>query len=1011
MLEVKKLKEKLQKISRISNLWIILIAASLIPLLWFKGNLVIAGGDNTHNYLDFGRKYATFTTWDNSANLGSPSRHLHNLLLPLAANLLRFVPDHLFQRILFCLLTFCRLALFYLVLKKLFPQETKKSLLIPPVLLFAFNPFYLTDQISLVGFLVPIQMSLAFLLVHKIARDRALDLKYLLALSLTNAFLFSNPPAMVVTYLPAALYFLFSFFHWRLFWRAVLSRLFLAATLFVLLSLWYLLPSIKVLGEVAENSSQAESYEVARFGRLQDHLRLVGQWSWYHKYYLSDYVPYAKAYDQLPLLLSTYGLLALSAFSLFTFRQRKIYPFFFGLFFLGLILASGSKPPLGDLYLKVYHSHPFFLMFREPWAKFTPLQVFSLPVLLYGALSFLNQKLGKKISAPILELTVSFVILINVYPVFTGEVIWDKWNGSMRSFRTAIPQYWQELKQYLATNNLQNERILTFPVARYGMAYNWEHGISTPEDVAASLLPNPILGFSSFPTQRANQVINQFYNSVRPDNFTPYLRLLNVGYLLQENDVDWRYSPEEILPSKLTSFLAQQKLSIVKTFGQFDQKNLSLIPNEEPEEKKRQAFFDELLGKPPLTLYKLADADSLPKFYVPEEIILSPNGLEILPTILSFKENSPQAAFYLQKTNPNQPGLESLKSDKIFVLAEKVEPQNDCPNGCYHLNIPQAGEYEALAAKEDLQTKGGLNASLQINNQKLLPLPPSADNPWVSYGKLTLTPEVNQLSLNLPTQKNAFSDQDWLQVRLSKEEKLVYPEPTIFQEIKNWDQADFFIISFDYQARYGKLGFVILEDLEEIFKIELKSEDKPDTWGTFQKAISPHAGKRGAVCFYYLPDNPGLNTQGDGNTRDLKALPITQPTILLRHTPAEKKPSLTAPQVTFTQVNPTKYELSISKATDPYLLVFSENWHPDWQIYLKGSHQQLAKDRHPVINGYANAWYVLPKDVGEKQNYTLIAEFGWQKYLQWGAMISGVTLVGCLAYLLGNLYRRPKPYF
>lgn len=1000
--EVKKLKEKLQKFSRVDGFWMILILVGFIPLLWFKGNLVIAGGDNTHNYLDFGRKYATLTTWDDTVNLGSPSRHLHNLILPLAANLLNFIPDYLLQRILFCFLFFCRLATFYLLLKTLFPNQTRKIIFLPSVLLFALNPFFLTDLISSSSFLVPIQMTLLFLLVYKIVTDNKIDIRFLLLIALTNSCLFSNPPSMIVTYLPAGLYLIFAIGKRRRSGFKIFTQTLLAAVLFLALSLWYLIPSFMALLEASKNSSVPNYSEIVNSGKFWDHLRLIGQWGWYEKYYLSDYVPFAKNYDRLPLLLTTYGVTLFSFLSVFLLRKRKIFLFALGLFLLGLILANGGKPPLGNIYLAIYKSHPFFLMFREPWTKFTPLQVFALPLLLYGALTFLQQRLNSRLASGVC-FAVSLVVLINVYPVFTGEGIWHQWNGSMRSFQVAVPAYWHELKQYLIANNLQDERIITLPAARYGMAYNWEHGISTPEDVAASLLPNPILGFSSFPTQRANQVINQFYNSFRSDNFTPYLRLLNTGYLLQENDVDWRYSPNETPPAKLTEFLAQQKLSVVETFGQFDQKLLSEIPNKEPDEIKRQAFSQELSGKPALILYKLANIDPLPKFYVPEEIISSPNGPEILPTALSFKDNSPQAAFYLQNTNPSQSG-------KIFVLAEKIEPQAGCANSCYHLSIPQAGEYEILVAKEELQA-GGLKASLEIGNQKLLPLPLSDDNPWISYGKLAITSGVYQPSLNLPTQKNALDDKNWLQVKITKDQKLTYPEPLIYQEIKNWSQADFFTISFEYQARYGKLGLVILEDLEEVFKVELESKDKPEDWATFQKIISPHAGKKAAICFYYLPDNPSLSTKGDGNFRDVKATPLFQPTLILRHQPNEKKPSLATPQITFTKIRPTKYELQVTEAKDPYLLVFSENFHPDWALHLNGSGKPLAKDRHLIINGYANAWYVSPEDVGRQQNYTLIAEFGWQKYLLWGAIISGVTLVGCLVYLLGNLYRRPKPYF
>jgi len=55
-----------------------------------------------------------------------------------------------------------------------------------------------------------------------------------------------------------------------------------------------------------------------------------------------------------------------------------------------------------------------------------------------------------------------------------------------------------------------------------------------------------------------------------------------------------------------------------------------------------------------------------------------------------------------------------------------------------------------------------------------------------------------------------------------------------------------------------------------------------------------------------------------------------------------------------------------------------------------------------LVNGYANSWYITPEDAGGKQDYELIIEFAPQRLFYKGLFISGITLAGCLIYLLYN---------
>jgi len=152
------------------------------------------------------------------------------------------------------------------------------------------------------------------------------------------------------------------------------------------------------------------------------------------------------------------------------------------------------------------------------------------------------------------------------------------------------------------------------------------------------------------------------------------------------------------------------------------------------------------------------------------------------------------------------------------------------------------------------------------------------------------------------------------------------------------------------------------------------------------------------------------------------------------------------PKITFVKINPTKYRVKVEGAKEPYTLVFSESFHEGWKLYInrntvdtsrymtpsesiygdvvasyfnedikEGTHKNIFLDKntfetwrkkpipeekHLLVNGYANSWYITPEDAGGKQDYELIIEFAPQKLFYIGLFISGITLVGCLIYLL-----------
>jgi len=232
-----------------------------------------------------------------------------------------------------------------------------------------------------------------------------------------------------------------------------------------------------------------------------------------------------------------------------------------------------------------------------------------------------------------------------------------------------------------------------------------------------------------------------------------------------------------------------------------------------------------------------------------------------------------------------------------------------------------------------------------------------------------------------------------------------------------------------------------------------ENADKADRWERFERIVRADENARGAkVYFYSLPEPDAFS---DIRFRNVNIYKIEQPKIILvseipnskfqipnKSQISNSKSQKELPRITFVKINPTKYRIKVEGAKQPYTLVFSESFHRGWYLYLKaadkaerradeaeivasyfdgdikeGTHKNIfldkntfetwgkkpiAEDRHYLVNGYANSWCITPEDVGGKENYELIVEFWPQKLFYIGLFISGLTFIGCVAYLIYN---------
>jgi len=262
--------------------------------------------------------------------------------------------------------------------------------------------------------------------------------------------------------------------------------------------------------------------------------------------------------------------------------------------------------------------------------------------------------------------------------------------------------------------------------------------------------------------------------------------------------------------------------------------------------------------------------------------------------------------------------------------------------------------------------------------------------------------------------------------------------------IKNYLSDSIYQISFDYQSPDGGSLFV--------------SEGKS---GKVIPTTLPSTGKEFRHFEMFFKSSSEVN-KGDlhlsvSNVENLKVEWVYQPEMILKSSKLQNSGSKRqTPKITFTKINPTKYKVVVEEAKGPYTLIFSESFHKDWKAYInlqpsglisplplneqlsfkgniiasyfkgeirEGEHQNIflnkatfetwgkkavPEERHFLVNGYANSWYITPEDSGGRGEYEIIIEFRPQRFFYIGLAISGLTLFVCLIFLCYDVIKNAR---
>lgn len=379
----------------------------------------------------------------------------------------------------------------------------------------------------------------------------------------------------------------------------------------------------------------------------------------------------------------------------------------------------------------------------------------------------------------------------------------------------------------------------------------------------------------------------------------------------------------------------------------------------------------------------------------------------------------------------------------------------------YSLKIPknQSGEYEVYLKKEEDISTDLSKANIEMDGKILKPIEISQNGSLVKLNNVKIN-SVKDLTFTLKTNSvfiiNDFGWQGSGTVKdadgaraITINNVLGNNSGGLVKEVIGLKPNKQYIISFDYKTfgddfifKFYDKKFAMGEKKSgkgnAYFEKNLNSVD----WETHQSFLT--LDNESIAAFMQVHSN----NDKDASNIEIKNISITEvsnPTIIFRKVLQENNKDAIRPKIIFTKINPTKYRVQVKGAVSPYTLVFLEAYHKNWKIFVKdlgkekeknnvvtasyfngeiseGMHKNIflgldtfetwgqdniAKDRHFIANGSAaNAWKIVPEDVGNKTNYELIIEADSQRSFYVFLAISILSVIFTSIYFLLRLFKR-----
>lgn len=315
----------------------------------------------------------------------------------------------------------------------------------------------------------------------------------------------------------------------------------------------------------------------------------------------------------------------------------------------------------------------------------------------------------------------------------------------------------------------------------------------------------------------------------------------------------------------------------------------------------------------------------------------------------------------------------------IMPYIFKTDLKND---KLFYSEIGKQGEYEVLLRKSDLEKyfKEKISVTLKVDNGNPknleINLSANSDN-LIVIDTIDLSNSNHTFLLNLPDLPNLAKgfDPDNLNVGVNGDIQCYSSKINTFDRYKTYK------ISFNIPAILENKLYFYIKRKDATGEKLLKIIKYQGAVGAGSEILEPNSGAQDTsvgFCAESLDKNV-LN-----NELKLNITEAVDNALILKSSEREK---INVSNVSFTQINPTKYTISFH--TDkPEILSFAEQFDSRWKL-------SLFEGKHFRLNGYANAWFI-----DKPGTYKLTLEYSPQKLFYYGSIITLITLLFSICIVL-----------
>jgi hypothetical protein len=988
---------------------IILIAAALVPLLWFRQNTIITGADINFPLDPVARFANRLFAWGISTNGGADQSSLFSSLVFHGVQALFAAPGFALIWVERLELVFWNALLgisFFIFIRELVGKRWTIAAL-AATCFWLFNPYRIVmwTETNVATLAASVALPLFLWTQLRVFRARLSPHSggvLIGIILLLGSGMGLNPPVMVLALGTVLLFYLGGLVR---VWRTKSARarwiLFGLFTLFWsgVFNLFWILPFIWTLMASAQTSSGLGGFQLLNWveGLSRDTsfwnvLRLQGAWDWYQNYKSEPYIPYAHIYrENLGLIAISILPFALSIFGLLYTRRRWWIGFAFALIVVGVVFGMGVHGGARAIFGWAGEHIPGFWMFRSPWYKFTLLTTLGYGIGIAFALVALKRFIRSAAIYNVSVLAIAGLFITFGFPLLTGSLFPTKTERhELNNFHVDVPSYIFEASRWL-NEQPREGKVMFLPKE---VAYNYTWGYGSAGDVTLDLIQRPIvtpLTFSaqddSFSAGRLIDLAYEYLYEGRREETRTILNTLNVSYLLHKNDSRYDFYQNTDSPDFVRERLAIfPEIKRVQTFGEWDiyavardgarsgvvaDGNTAVIIGGTNDfasglylSERAQAaprFYASLEDIPVQTL---ARSDTLLSFADPTELREKENALELTlaapkdATYNLFAQGAFRTPFTMTLNGQTFSSAQATKLEANWYALGAVE----LPAGTHTTTIKN------LVPSQNLLKNGGFDDF----SQGTFPNWESKDCDVDASG--TAIFDLQQGGGPDGSSAATVRAKGHVQCLTQKITQDFYPD-AIYK------------LSFDYRALEGAPPQYTVWQQGPQAPRPKETFSSSKEWMHFETVFKPEVSTQSLELFFYADGRLGHSAASYDNVRLIR-LSDSFTSIALASQPSATTPE--EPRVTLVSQNPTKVVFDITGATQKTVVALTTGFAPGWQatILTDRGLRRVASDDHFVYAGYANGWQLK-----ESGAYRVTLTYGPQRLFLIGIFLTALGLL------------------